>query len=372
MTLPSRASAPTAVILALAAGCAAEPPPGVVLNAAQDLGALRQSPVVRGRDGGPSFRFQGRSVWLFGDTTLQRANADGQTWLNDSWSFTEQSSAAAGITLTDRLDAAGGLTEFFPLTPDERAFNVAHRGDPCAEAPCGARWAFWPGAAVVDPATGRALIFYGKIRAAPGDFNFRAVGYSLATWDAFDGAPGRPTVSPGSPEPTLLFGEGDPGFGAAAVLTDGFLFAYGCNQQGLSKPCRLARVPPSQALNRAAWRFWSGAGWTAALADAATLFDGNDILSVSWAPSLGLFLAVYSEPLGRNVVLRTAARPEGPWSSTLKLFEAQGPVDGNGWVYDAQAHAEFAEDGGRVQYVTYSRSTGFFQGEFRLVRVALR
>ncbi len=363
---------PLALAALLLARCAGAPPPDVALVAATDLGPLRQSPVVRGRDGGPSLRAHGRSVWLFGDTTLQRANADGQTWLNDSWSFTEQTSAAAGITLSDRLDAAGGLSEFFPLTPEERAFNVAHRGDPCAEAPCGARWAFWPGAGVVDPSTGRALIFYGKVRAAPGDFNFHAVGHSLATWDAFDRPPVRPVVAPGTAEPTLLFGENDPGFGAGAVLVDGELFAYGCTQQGLAKPCRLARVPLAQALDRRAWRFWSGSGWSAAVADAASLFDGSDILSVSWAPALGRFLAVYSEPLGRTVVLRTAPRPEGPWSATLRLFEAQAPSEGNGWVYDAQAHAEFAEDGGRVQYVTYSRSTGFFEGEFRLVRVTLR
>ncbi len=344
----------------------------VALVAATDLGPLRQSPVVRGRDGGPSLRAHGRSVWLFGDTTLQRANADGQTWLNDSWSFTEQTSAAAGITLSDRLDAAGGLSEFFPLTPEERAFNVAHRGDPCAEAPCGARWAFWPGAGVVDPSTGRALIFYGKVRAAPGDFNFHAVGHSLATWDAFDRPPVRPVVAPGPPNPPCSSRRTIRASARARCSSTASSSRTGARSRGSRSPaasrgCRSRR--PSTAVPGASW---SGSGWSAAVADAASLFDGSDILSVSWAPALGRFLAVYSEPLGRTVVLRTAPRPEGPWSATLRLFEAQAPSEGNGWVYDAQAHAEFAEDGGRVQYVTYSRSTGFFEGEFRLVRVTLR
>lgn len=361
-----------ALALSVAPGCSSAPPPDVSLVSARDLGALSVSPVVRGRDGGASFRFGARSVWLFGDTTINRANADGQTWLNDSWSYSESLSASAGITLRDRLDSAGGLTEFFPLTADERAFNVAHRGTPCAQSPCGARWAFWPGATVVDPSTGRALIFYGKISAAPGDFNFHSVGQSIATWEDFDRAPVRPTVSPGAAEPTLLFTQSEPAFGAAAVLVDGALYAYACGQSGLSKPCKLGRVPVAHALERSAWRFWSSSGWSASISDAATLFEGNDILSVTYAPSLNRFIAVYAEPLGRTVVLRTAPHPEGPWSSTLTLFEAQAPTEGNGWVYDAQAHGEFSEDGGRVQYVTYSRTTGFFQSEFRLVRVALQ
>lgn len=370
--MSSRTQRSLALALSLGFGCSEAPAPGVSLASARDLGALTFTPVVRGRDGGASFRFGARSVWLFGDTTLNRANADGQTWLNDSWSYTESESAAAGITLRDRLDSAGGLSEFFPLTADERAFNVAHRGDPCAQAPCGARWAFWPGATVVDPTTGRALIFYGKISAAPGDFNFHSVGQSIATWDDFDRAPARPVVSPGSAEPTLLFTQSEPAFGAAAVLVDGVLYAYACGQSGLSKPCKLGRVAIAHALERSAWRFWTSSRWSPSVSEAETLFEGNDILSVTWAPALSRFIAVYAEPLGRTVVLRTALHPEGPWSSTLTLFEAQAPSDGNGWVYDAQAHGEFSEDGGRVQYVTYSRSTGFFQSEFRLVRVALQ
>ena len=37
--------------------------------------------------------------------------------------------------------------------------------------------------------------------------------------------------------------------------------------------------------------------------------------------------------------------------------------------YDALAHPEFQQEDGRVQYVTYSRATGFFLSEVRVVRV---
>ncbi len=41
-----------------------------------------------------------------------------------------------------------------------------------------------------------------------------------------------------------------------------------------------------------------------------------------------------------------------------------------GMTYDALPHPELAEQGGRVQYVTYSRGNGtLFGSEFALVRV---
>ena len=69
-------------------------------------------------------------------------------------------------------------------------------------------------------------------------------------------------------------------------------------------------------------------------------------------------------------MMRTAPAPQGPWSGPVKLFDAQEP-EGGGWVYDALAHAEYATDGGLTQIVTYSRSTGFFQSEVRVVKVKL-
>jgi hypothetical protein len=68
-------------------------------------------------------------------------------------------------------------------------------------------------------------------------------------------------------------------------------------------------------------------------------------------------------------VARTAPDLTGPWSDEATLYtapEEHAP-------YDAVHHAEYEEDGGRVQYVTYSRPTsGWFGSEFALVRVVLQ
>jgi hypothetical protein len=53
----------------------------------------------------------------------------------------------------------------------------------------------------------------------------------------------------------------------------------------------------------------------------------------------------------------------------MECVTAMAPV-GGGWVYDAQAHPEFNVGGGKTMYVTYSRATGAFASEVRLVAIA--
>ena len=93
-------------------------------------------------------------------------------------------------------------------------------------------------------------------------------------------------------------------------------------------------------------------------------------MSVSWNSYLQSYVAVYSPPFSQNVMLRTSPAPEGPWSAELAAFVAMPPVSGN--VYDAHAHSEYDANGGQTIYVTYSRSTGTFTSEVRLVAMELR
>jgi hypothetical protein len=100
--------------------------------------------------------FQGHSVWLYGDTFIAKANAENQTLLSDSWSFTTDLSAQGGITgFQERLDSAGAPTMILAETPAEQAFNQAHNINNCQAQPCGARWALWPSSIVVSSRNGR-------------------------------------------------------------------------------------------------------------------------------------------------------------------------------------------------------------------------
>jgi hypothetical protein len=356
-------------------GCGSPgPAPSLAVAQTTDLGTIGNNPKILGRDGGYSGMFGGNSVWVFGDTFLVNPNAEGQTLISDSWAFTTDLNAASGISgFQERDDSAGAPAMLLSYTAAELAFNAAHQGDPCQEQPCGARWALWPGAVVGDPARSRALIFYQLVSAQPGDFNFAAVGFSVAIWQNFAGLPQRPNINPGTVHPDLLFGANAPSFGTAAFADGDTLYAYGCNGSNVNVPCVLGRVRLANVLDLNAWTFYAGDGnWSGNLSDAVTVMNAAPIMNVSWNGYLQSYVAVYNAPFSQHVMMRTSLAPEGPWSREVTAFDALAPTNGGSSVHDAQAHPEFDGNGGQLMYVTYSHSTGPFTSELRLVSVALK
>ena len=340
-----------------------------------DLGALPQNPDILGRDGAYSALFQGHSVWLYGDTFLASPNASGRTLVSNTWSFTSHLNASGGIAgFQERVDSAGAPSMVLVETAAEATFNNAHYGNPCQVQPCGARWAIWPSSIFADPVTGTAFVFYMVVSAMPGNFNFQSVGSSVAIWSDFAGLPQRPTFDPPlvAGHPDLMFDQNEPNFGSATVEVAGTLYVYGCGlpTNGFDKGCRLARVNPRKVQDRGAWTFYAGGGrWSPSVADAVSIFSGNDILSVSWNGYLQRYLAVYSVPFSQDVVIRTSPAPQGPWSDSLLAFVAMSPTQGN--TYDALAHSEYDAGGGSTIYASYSRATGIFVSEVRLVSIQL-
>jgi hypothetical protein len=95
---------------------------------------------------------------------------------------------------------------------------------------------------VSDPARNRELVFYQLVSAQPGNFNFQAVGYSVATWQNFADLPQRPVINPQAEHPDLLFTQDQPAFGSAALVVGDTLYAYGCDTSDFSVACELGRV----------------------------------------------------------------------------------------------------------------------------------
>src|SRR5271156_954540 len=233
------------------------PPPALSIAQVQDLGPIPTNPDILGRDGGYSALFQGYSVWLYGDTFLAKPNAQDFTLISDSWSYTSDFNAQNGITgFQQPLNSAGAPTMILPETPAEEAFNAAHNSNNCQEKPCGARWALWPSSIVVDPVAGHALVFYMLVYSLPGNFNFQAVGNSVATWQTLQEQPQRPTINPAvvAGHPDLLFNENEPSFGSATLISGGTLYVYGCGipTSGSDKGGRLGKGNPDNVLDRGA------------------------------------------------------------------------------------------------------------------------
>lgn len=353
-------------MMLLSVGCTSRP--DLVVGSVQDLGPLETSEAIRGRDGGYSVAFQGRSVWLYGDTLLSLTGEDGLAWRDNSWSHTADLDASDGLTGFDEpTDALGAPEEFFPETPSEAAYNQAHRQVACIE-PCGGREVLWPMDAVFDEERDRVLAFYVKIHGEPGAWNFFPRGYGVALWSDLDALPERPVLHENGS--TLLFTEEAPSFGQAALIDGGWLYAYACPEDGWSKPCVVGRVDPAEVLDREVWRFWDGEGWSAEVSEAAPIFEGASQLTVDWVPALDRFLAVYADGLEGDVALRTAPAPEGPWSDPKVAFTAEAAY-GDGWVYCGLAHDELARHDGATQVISYYRPTGDWTGEIRLVEVGL-
>jgi hypothetical protein len=212
---------------------------------------------------------------------------------------------------------------------------------------------------------------YTKVRDVEGSKPHRdRVGYSLAVWAHPDSAVVRPIVRPEAQYPTLLF-EGEPDFGAGAVVDGDFLYLYASGCAGwLDCGSVVARVRLSEALDPSAWGFFAGDGnWTRDLKLAVRVVNGATDFSVHWNQHLGKYVAVYTPtPFGTGASIRTADRPEGPWSSARQILEGIGRVHD----HHARAHPVFARDGGRVEYISLQRPIGGWQNETRLVEITFK
>jgi hypothetical protein len=291
--------------------------------------------------------------------------------LGSSYSFNNDfATDVADVSLPLASDQAGLPVELFDYSDTELEYIRLHRGENCLS-PCGSRWALWPGPVVSDPDRNRSLVFYTKVHASPGEFNFYGVGQSIAVWPAGAARPARVSYQVVPDYPSMMFSADEPQFGSGAFAENRMLYVFACDRVGAVKPCRLARAPLATAINKNTWEYFGAGGvWGDAADDLSALFHGNDIMSASYNEYLNAYTVVYSEPLSRTIYMRTAVQPEGPWSRPVKVASAMPSVNGNGWVYDGLAHAEMNQQGGQVIFVTYTRDSGTSR-EMRLVRVEL-
>ena len=342
---------------------------------ATDFGVINQDDNLRGRDGGYSGAHNGRITWVFGDTVTINPNADGQTWFSNSWSAIEPTNVSQGLPqLNLGKDSNDETIELLPFTEAENQFNTLHRDAPGCTEPCGARWALWPGPIVDDPARQRSLVFYQKIKGLPGEFNLNTVGTALAEWPYEADRPVRPVIDETAEHPTVLFPPDSPQLHNAALVEDDVLYAFACERDETVYPCRLSRAPLDQALNPDAWRHATGSGeWSENSSLAVALFHGADIMSVSFNDHLDRYIAVYSKPLSREIVIRSAPTLTGPWTVPTHVANALPSANTNGWVYDGLSHPLLSTPGDPFIYVTYTRDPGtaWFAREMRLLRVTL-
>lgn len=352
------------------AGCDKPVPAPVTIQVSREIAILPFAPSIKGRDGGFSTKIGERSAWVFGDTILAAPAVDGLSWRSSTFATTTDLDASDGITgLDEPLDANGAPGEFLPFTAAEAAYNEAHRGDACsAGSDCGARFALWPGPLVTMGTS--TVLFYAKIDARPGDFNFKGIGSGVATWDG-QSPPVRAVVDASAADPHVLFADDPFHEVAGALLVNDLVYAYFCRLDFVVHVCRIGRAPFTSVAQPNAWSFYDGSAWVADFKEARVVMQGAPALTVHFSPHLGKYLAIFSTPLGNTLELRVADAPEGPWSNSKVFHVGQAPASKNAWDYAGVGHAEYAREGGLVEYVTYYRP-GDWSGEMRLVEVTLK
>jgi hypothetical protein len=240
------------------------------------------------------------------------------------------------------------------------------------------RYALWPGPVIVDPNGNSALVFYTKLKAGgKGPFDFNVLGNSIAVWKSPNTKIVRPKDRPELNDVTLLFPKGDIHIGQGAVVVNDWIYAYGCDtlkdDDGTSWPCYVGRVKFKDTLKCSEWRFYIGNGnWNQDFKEAISVMDAAPMLSVHWNKHLKKYLAVYSKQLVNKIAIRTADRPEGPWSDAQVVVDCIAPTNEEMWSYCGVAHPELSREDGRVEYLTYYRETGFFKGEIRLIELTFK
>jgi hypothetical protein len=326
-----------------------------------------------GRFGGYTTVLAGRSLWVF-DLSQPRHfwcasnRREGVTYCSGSWSWTDDLDASDGIVaFQSGTDRSGLVAEPIPYSEEESTYNRAHRGEDCVEE-CGSTYVLRPYALVSDPARARALVFYQKGHESEAIFSFKGLGRSIALWTD----PTGPVIGRTATE---LFSAEEPAWGSGAVVVDDDLYAYACQRSRQNRPCLVARAPLADVLDRQAWRFYAGdRGWSANWKEAVPIMEGADYLTVHWNEHLGRYLAIHSIPGARTIALRTAERPEGPWSEPRLYVDGLPlPQKVDHRIEAALGHPEFSREGGRIEYITYRRQTGpLLVGEIQLLEITFR
>jgi len=309
---------------------------------------------------------RGRSVWIFGDTFLPKKASDGLRWRSSSWSWTTYPPDDGGIgTFVHAVDSDGLALQLLPHTQEEAVFNLAHEGhDGCpADSSCGSRATPWPQAIVTNASQERAVIYYLNMRTGPdGMWDFRSVSGSVALWSDPD-APATRIEPP-------IFGPEEPDWGAAAVRVDEHIIVYACEFDGNRKPCLVARVPFDSASDRSRYRFWTESGeWSRDWQEAVPIFDGGSLFSVHYSDYLEKFVAFYIPHIDGKFAMRTADKPQGPWSEPD--FIGNGVLPSENWNYALIAHPEYSRENGKIETLSYTHPSGFLRQDIRLVEISL-
>ncbi|WP_341267837.1 DUF4185 domain-containing protein [Gordonia malaquae] len=264
----------------------------------------------------------GQTLMAFGDT-FGNCTVSGKQWRHNVLLRTDDTDLSDGLTIADGVpgDTTSGA-------------SVSATAPRYARQMIGAIG--WPGVEVTTIPTaaiaieGKQYVNYMSVRkwgaAGMWDTNFSAIAVSADNGQTWTTEPSTIRVNApiAVPLPTgwPSVRPNDAKFQQSAYVAGhgadaGWVFQYG-TPNGRFGAAYVARFRPSDILDLSAYEYWTGSGWSPNI-DSVRRVVGAPVteVSVAWSEYLGKYVMVDS-PL--NVHLRTADRPQGPWSLPRFLF----------------------------------------------------
>jgi hypothetical protein len=324
-----------------------------------------ENPVgITGADGATSTVLpSGQSLWVFGDTLEEPFKSIHGVELAGFRSNT--------AAIVPRQDASHGIKQFrFMKGPDgkrpRQIVPFAPHEDPAVHR----IWAIH-GVCVRQ----QIYLFYHRITLLKGvdvfvNFQLDGMGIARASVDVFKFQ--RLTA----PDRTLEFWKRDePTFGVFAERADDFIYLWGSLATGM----HLARTRPDSIEDLASYEYLIEAPtvsqpdaalrWSKKFQPTAKLFDAvPNEMSAAYNRYLGKHIAFHSLHRENKIVMRTAPRITGPWSSGEVVYRAERLKDTD-LIYAAKEHPELAREDGRVLYVTFVNSATYVP---QLIEVTLK
>jgi hypothetical protein len=287
---------------------------------------FHSDPLWRGGDAAYSVDLgAGRVLWLFGDSFV--ATAPGQT--RRQCAFTRNTIAIE--------------TGYDPSRASLRFYWRQKGGKPASFFPeRGVNW-LWPMHGV---RLGNAILLFLSVIGPDRDPD--SLGFRLVGWTAFlisnpDREPTRwkwRELAPHANAWNVMMG--------ASVLRDGgFLYIYGFDEPRHDAYLVRLREAAAARGRLSDWEWWCGPsrGWMPRHdiegAPLPVFTGGSTEMSVQYNRGNGRYVEVESVGFGAtDLAIRTAARPEGPWTPPAKVYRPAESDGADPFVYAGKAHPE--------------------------------
>ena len=157
-------------------------------------------------------------------------------------------------------------------------------------------------------------------------------------------------------------------FGSWVLKQGPWLYIYGTTEDVVGgfhhKYMILARVAENSLSKFDQWRFYVKGNWSPDITQAERLCAGMaNEYSVSFLPSLGKFIVVYTENgSSRNIAARFASHPWGSWSRPVDLYQCpEMNVDEDVFCYAAKGHPELSLTPDELIITYVANSTDFYK-----------